>query len=330
MNFSPLVSIILPMKNAEKWVYQTIDSIQKQTILDWELIVIDDHSTDSSYELVSKIKQLDSRVNLLKNSGFGIIPALQRGLNEAKGLFLTRIDADDLMPSNRLKAMVDFLDSQPNKTIVTGNVNYFSEIPISEGYLKYEKWLNDRVQFNDFYKHIYRECIVASPNWMGRVEDFKKYQLFDKLRYPEDYDLCFHWQENNFLIKGIDEVTLLWREHPERTSRNSGNYQQPAFFKMKLEWFLKNHTTDSSIGIIGFGSKGKICATYFHESKQAFSLYDLEFKRFQSPFLNKKILDPNLIDDELVLIARFPENTTAIQNFVESKGYEIGINAFWV
>lgn len=317
------------MKNASKWVAQTLESIKKQTYKNWEVIVIDDHSEDDSYSIVHHFALNDNRIHVFKNESVGIIPALNQALKLAKGEFLSRMDADDIMPANRLFLMVNKLQQLPKKAIVTGKVNYFSEETVSEGYQKYEKWLNNRVKQDDFYQHIFRECIVASPNWMGRTQAFLNYHLLENLSYPEDYDLCFHWKKNGFTIHSIDEVTLLWREHPLRTSRNSERYQQEAFFQLKLKWFRHFFPYPTSVGIVGMGAKGKLCAADFQNHNFPFKLYDLNYEN-KPPLAEKKILSPEKINDELLLIARYPENLTAIQTFIEKRGYTIGINAFWV
>lgn len=326
----PAVSILTPLKNASAWIQETIESIQHQSLQDWELIIIDDHSEDNSFAIVSGMCAHDNRIRIFRNEGKGIISALNQGLSEAKGTYITRMDADDLMPENRLQRMVDAFKDLPEKTVVTGKVRYFSEHPVSEGYLKYENWLNERVERNDFYDHIFRECIVASPNWMGRIAEFNTYRLFEALNYPEDYDLCFRWMKNGFGIHPIHETTLLWREHPERTSRNSAHYQQRSFFTLKLNWLMHFYPAPASVGIIGTGTKGKLCAELLRKAHCPFNLYDLNFHKYSTPLFGRTVLSPEKINDEIVLIARYPEVIEEIQTFVEEKGYEIGKNAFWV
>lgn len=327
---SSRVSIIMPLKNASQWVEETIQSILKQTHEDWELIVVDDHSEDHSIEIVSNYVHQDNRIQLFKNASKGIIPALQLAFEKASGTYITRMDADDIMPVNRLKLMVEQLQNLPDKAIVTGKVKYFSDTAVSPGYLKYEQWLNERVEQQDFYKHIYRECIVASPNWMGRTDEFRQDDLFTQLVYPEDYDLCFRWNQLNYAIYGIDEVTLLWREHPLRTSRNSIIYQQKSFFELKLNWFIEQFSTAKSIGIVGLGQKGKLCAQQLNNSNVLFNLYDLNPEKYVQNEWNKVVQSPNNLTDEIILIARYPEDLSAITQYIENQGYEIGKNAFWV
>lgn len=327
---NPVVSIILPMKNAVAWVAETIESIQKQTLEEWELVVVDDHSEDDSYISVAHIAETDKRIRIFHNHGHGIIPALEQAFYEVRGTYITRMDADDIMPAYRLKRMVYTLGSLPETAIITGKVRYFSAESVSEGYQKYENWLNERVTRADFYDHIYRECIVASPNWMGRTEEFKKYGLLGNLSYPEDYDLCFQWMHHGFKIYGLDEVTLFWREHPLRTSRNSENYQQRAFFGLKLNWLIRKFPNVSSIGIVGMGIKGKLCAEILMNAGHVFNIYDLHHEKHTTPLFEHTVLSPDMIHDPVVLIARYPENLDEIRLFIEQKGYQIGKDAFWV
>ena len=176
------ISILLPFRNAAPWIKETIDSILLQSHQDWELLCINDHSEDETEDLIRKFN--DSRIRLVQNSGMGIIPALQTGLSSATGEFLTRMDADDLMPENKLRLLLS--KASKDRFVVTGKVQYFSEDKVSEGYKKYESWLNLRIENNDHFDHIYRECVIASPNWLVSTEIIRKDRIFEQLNYPED------------------------------------------------------------------------------------------------------------------------------------------------
>ena len=326
----PLVSIIMPLKNAEKWITETVLSIQDQSYEHWELLIINDQSEDSSIEIIEKMMQLDQRIQLIENSSSGIIPALQLGLKHSTGDFITRMDADDRMAENRLQIMVDALISSDSKSIVTGKVEYFSENEVSEGYLKYQDWLNDRIHFQDHFQHIYRECVVASPNWMARRNELLEDHVFTNLHYPEDYDMCFRWMQLGYTIKSISETTLLWREHPERTSRNSKIYDQQSFFELKVSWFMNNYPHISSVGIVGIGQKGKLLAQLFEKAKFHFQLYDLNASNMNQKIEGKTVQPTSTINDEILLIARYPKDLAVVQSYIENLGYRFGENAFWV
>lgn len=319
----------MPAKNAEKWINATIDSILNQSHTDWELICIDDYSTDSTFEILKQLAVNKSQIKVLKNQGSGIIPAMQLGINNATGDFISRMDADDIMPRGRLEQMVEKLNTSPNKSIVTGKVQYFSDEEISEGYLNYQSWLNERVDNADHWNHIYRECIIASPNWLTRKADLINDRIFNQLEYPEDYSMCFLWKQNDYQVQSIPYTTLEWREHPERTSRNSSTYDQESFFNLKINWFNINHK-EGSIAVLGAGKKGKLVINKLKEFKREIKWYDLKHEQYNSPIEDIYINNYHEINEDLLLIAIYPKQQIELLSFLRSKGYEIGVNAWFL
>lgn len=254
------VSIIMPVKNVANYIADSIESIQKQSFNDWELIIINDRSTDETPNIIKGLQQRDPRIQVFLNQGKGIIPALKLALDKTQGKYITRFDGDDLMPEGRLEAMVSELDRAPDKTIATGKVKYFSAQPISPGYQKYEAWLNTRIDQADHWKWIYRECVIASPNWMMTRKELVETHVFDAMTYPEDYYLVLHWYTLGFQVRCLQTVTLLWREHPMRTSRNSDHYNQEHFFRLKIKHFIEHELQGSELVLWGTESKGKLTA----------------------------------------------------------------------
>ena len=97
-----LISILIPFKNTESYLVECLDSIVNQTYTNWELLIVDDGSTDTSYQIVQNYAIKDARIHLLSNGGSGIIEALRTGYKQAKGRFVTRMDSDDVMALNKL------------------------------------------------------------------------------------------------------------------------------------------------------------------------------------------------------------------------------------
>jgi glycosyltransferase involved in cell wall biosynthesis len=271
----PDVSILMPLKNAEKYIEQCIDSIQCQSMINWELLIIDDGSTDKSLRILDGIEEKDLRVKVLNNPGEGIISALNYGFERSSGKCISRMDADDIMPKNKLKILYNQLSLREN-VVVTGKVRYFSDKKVSDGYLRYENWLNSVVEENAFKENLYRECVVASPNWMVHRKCFENDISFGSLSYPEDYDLVFEWFERGYTYESVNQITHLWREHDERTSRHSHHYQQPSFFRLKTARFIEHFKDDiNGVQLIGKGEKGKLIAAILREHNINFNWYDL-------------------------------------------------------
>jgi glycosyltransferase involved in cell wall biosynthesis len=116
----PKVSVIMPIYNAEKYVKETIDGILNQTFEDFELLLINDHPTDKTMEIVKDIK--DSRIRIIENErNRGIAYSRNRGLEEARGQYIALMDDDDLTDRERLKLEVDFLDSHLDIGVIGGS-----------------------------------------------------------------------------------------------------------------------------------------------------------------------------------------------------------------
>lgn len=261
LNSAPKVSILTPFKNTEKYISECLDSILDQGFSNWELIIIDDHSTDKSKEIVHSYSNKEKRIKLFTNIGKGIIPALQLAYSKATGDLITRMDSDDIMTPNKLEWMVNALKKNGKGYLAVGQVNYFSSKGISDGYDRYEKWLNTLTLEGRNYEEIYKECVIPSPCWMAYREDFEKCDAFYPNRYPEDYDLTFRFYEYDLKVIPCNEILHLWRDYPTRTSRTHEHYAQNYFLDIKLHYFLKlNFDKDRPLSIWGAGFKGKYLA----------------------------------------------------------------------
>jgi glycosyltransferase involved in cell wall biosynthesis len=115
----PVVSVIMPTYNAEKYLHEAVDSILSQTFSDFEFIVIDDGSTDTSGIMLSEYARKDARIRVYRQpSNQGIVAALNRGLALAQGKYIARMDADDISLPDRLKKQVAFMDTHPDIGVV--------------------------------------------------------------------------------------------------------------------------------------------------------------------------------------------------------------------
>jgi cellulose synthase/poly-beta-1,6-N-acetylglucosamine synthase-like glycosyltransferase len=113
MGDAPEVSVVMPARNAERQIDDAIRSVQAQTFLSLELVVIDDHSTDGTAALVQRHAASDSRIRLVRGPGRGVSAARNVGLAHARGRWIGMLDADDIACPNRLEMQVRFLEADP-------------------------------------------------------------------------------------------------------------------------------------------------------------------------------------------------------------------------
>jgi len=258
---SSLVSILIPFKNTEIYLSDCLDSIINQTYGHWEVLIVDDHSTDFSYQLVEQYVLKDKRIKLFKNKGQGIIDALKLAFSNSQGTFITRMDSDDIMHPDKLKIMTTNLTAYGRKHVAVGLVKYFSETGIQEGYKTYEDWLNKLTRAGNNYTEIYKECVIPSPCWMLYRDDLIACGAFNHNRYPEDYDLTFRFYKHQIKCISCDTVLHFWRDYSTRTSRTHVHYAQNHFTALKIHFFLDiDYNKTKTLTIWGAGTKGKIIA----------------------------------------------------------------------
>ncbi len=254
----PLISILMPFRNTESFLGECLRSVCEQTEPGWELLAVDDRSEDRSRELVHEASRRDPRIKLLDNRGAGIIPALRTAYASSRGRFITRMDSDDVMAPRRLAVMAGQLEAHGAGHLALGQVRYFSDHGISEGYARYEAWLNGLTATGSNFSEIYKECVVPSPCWMAFRSDLQACGAFDPDRYPEDYDLCFRFYEGGLKCLPSDQLLHHWRDYQARTSRNSEHYAQNYFLEIKTHYFLKlDRQPHRPLVIWGAGFKGK-------------------------------------------------------------------------
>ncbi|MEO9533349.1 MAG: glycosyltransferase family 2 protein [Crocinitomicaceae bacterium] len=321
------VSILMPVKNASPFLKECVTSIINQSYVNWELLAVDDASEDDSLKMLQDFASIDHRIKVFSNSGKGIISALSTAFSESNGEFIHRMDADDVMPNEKLDILVTLLKGK-KRTVVTGRVQYFSDAKVSDGYTDYQNWING---ISDYSAEVYRECTIASPNWLVSRQCFIEDISIQELDYPEDYDLVLKWYALGYTFLKTDEITHFWREHPDRTSRNSDIYQQESFFRLKLKHFIKNELDSSEpIQLIGANSKGKLAASILSGLDQPFEWFDYNKRRVAS---NNVVKDLKELRPEIKsLLANWPkepQKQQEIEQFMSIKGFVKGKN-YWI
>lgn len=234
----PLVSIILPIHNVELYIKDCLDSIFKQTWENFELIIIDDGSTDNSQLVIKRYN--DERLKYVKNEvNKGIVFSLNKGISLAKGKYIARIDGDDMMHKIRLEKQVQYLEMHPNIVIV-GSWHYvindsneiigLKEYPVHDQEIKLLKF------FMNPFSH---------PSLMMRKDIFKKNVYSDKFSYCEDYEL---WMKisDQFHVANIPECLTFFRVHGVNSDNEYLKKQKEATLEL-LSSTLNEYGLDHSM-----------------------------------------------------------------------------------
>lgn len=153
-NDIPIISVIMSAYNAESIIADAIESILEQTFKNYELILIDDGSTDKTLEIIEEFARNEKRIKIISHKNRGLTRSLNRGLQEAKGKYIARQDADDYAYPQRLEQQIELMENNPDIVLCGSNCdNEFSDGTISEWGYKTEESLKNSLSYKTPFAH---------------------------------------------------------------------------------------------------------------------------------------------------------------------------------
>jgi GT2 family glycosyltransferase len=219
---TPRVTVLMAVHNGEPYVRESLQSVLDQTFSDFELLVVDDASTDATVEIVTGLA--DDRIRILRNdSNLGQVPSLNRGLPEARGEYVARLDADDACLPTRLARQVEILDAQPR----VGLVGTWMDAVDERGRLlgRLQKTLEDYVDF--LYHTLIMRVYVSHPSAMYRRDPVLALGGYDEATGPaEDKDLWRKLALERFEARIVPEPLVRYRLHDHQLSQTQADYQR--------------------------------------------------------------------------------------------------------
>ncbi|RLC97505.1 MAG: glycosyltransferase family 2 protein, partial [Chloroflexi bacterium] len=159
----PDISVLLPCYNASETLEETLISLQKQTYPDFEVICVDDGSTDDTTDLLKDWCRDDPRFINIHIDHSGVIEAANTGLSFCRGEIVVRMDADDRCHPDRIKLQREYLLKNPEVAVVGSLVKGFPAEQIGEGFQLYYDWLNSLISHEDITREIFVESPIANP-----------------------------------------------------------------------------------------------------------------------------------------------------------------------
>lgn len=254
----PLVSIILPAYNSAKYLSLTIESLLNQTYTNFELLIIDDGSTDNTSQIIDSYK--DSRIKHIKNDGNkGLIYTLNKGIELANGEFIARIDADDICLPKRLEKQVQFLEENKNIALVATQIQTIDEHGNNSG-----NWPLDiqKTTTTSIKKRMAWENCIAHPSIMFRAAIIKNYRYSIHQKNTEDYALWLELLADGFLIAKIPEQLLLYRVHTQSITVSFHRKRNSFFINFNTKGkFLQGRLSRLKFGIF----ETKVFITMLHD-----------------------------------------------------------------
>jgi glycosyltransferase involved in cell wall biosynthesis len=228
----PLVTVLLPVHNGADYILSSVESILQQTFTDFEFLIIDDGSTDSTREIVSAIKDL--RINLIVNEkNLGLIASLNKGISLAKGKYIARMDADDFALPDRLKRQTQIMESDSGMAVLATQIELINEDGDVTGKWSTDSETNSEAEIRSM---MMRTNCIAHPSVMMRTEVAKHYLYKENQKGAEDWDLWMRILADGKRIAKIPDVLLKYRVHPASTMSVSKANETLEKRLMRVKW----------------------------------------------------------------------------------------------
>lgn len=254
---NPSTTILLPAYQAEATLGAAIASTLAQTDPDLEVVVVDDGSTDRTAAIAR-----EHGVRLVSIPHGGIVAALQAGLAVARGRFIARMDADDVMRPRRIATQRAMLERDPRLGLASCLVAHPAPAGgATEGYARYVDWLNGVVEPEAIALNRFVESPLAHPSVMFRRELLERHGGYRDGDFPEDYELWLRWLEAGVRMAKAPEVLLDWHDLPGRLSRTHPRYAVDAFYRVKAgylaRWLARHNPRHPEVVVWGSGKTSR-------------------------------------------------------------------------
>lgn len=232
----PAVSVVLPFRNADRFLDEALASVAGQTFKEFEAVLVNDDSDDASLAIAKDWCRRDPRFRLIHSCGSGLVDALNSGLEHSRGDWIARMDADDISLPERLEKQLNLALSMGPETVVSCQVESFPDDVVTDGYRMYEKWLNHLIEPEEIKKNLFVESPVPHPTAFYHREGILAAGGYLERELPEDYELWLRLWSRGFRFSRVPEVLLRWRDHPDRLSRTSSSYSLTSFYRLKAKY----------------------------------------------------------------------------------------------
>jgi glycosyltransferase involved in cell wall biosynthesis len=231
----PLVSVLLPVRDAATTLVRCLESLEAQTLRDHEIVAVDDGSSDDSGRILDAWALRDGRLRVRHTPPRGLVAALNSAADEARGPVLARMDADDVSAPQRLAAQYARLREGPRVDILGSRVAWKgAEGGSTAGMQAYVDWQNTLLDHREIVRDLWVESPLVHPSVMFEAPVLAALGGYREFDGPEDYDLWLRAERAGYRLSKHEDTLLEWWDTPARLTRVCARYAAPRLLALKL------------------------------------------------------------------------------------------------
>jgi glycosyltransferase involved in cell wall biosynthesis len=251
----PELSVLLPVRDAGPYLEPSLGSLWRQSFSDFEVVAVDDGSSDGSGEALERAASREPRLRVLRQPPHGLPAALNLALAHARGSLVARHDADDLSYRRRFELQVAFLKADPRTDVVGSRLRLFPATRIGAGMRRWATWHNGLLTHQAMAREMLIDSPLAHGTAMMRRSRLERVGGWAEHDWPEDLDLWLRLLESSARFAKLPRVLYAWRRHPGSATLCQPRYGRERFDALRLEVLCRGLLNGARrVTLVGVGS----------------------------------------------------------------------------
>jgi len=328
--------VLLPVRDAGPHLDACFASLERQTLSDFEVVAVDDGSSDGSSDRLDSWASARPWLRVLHQRPAGLVSSLNRGLAACRGPLVARMDADDICHPRRLELQTALLAAHPEVGVVSCLVRHYPRAALGEGAVRYEAWLNGLRSHEQMARERFVESPLAHPSATVRRDMLVAAGGYRDCGWPEDYDLWLRLFEEGVRFAKVERPLHFWREHGARLTRRDARYSTDAFLRCKARHLALGPLSGGRPAVVwGAGRTGRSLARLLLDGGAEITAFiDIDPRKIGGVARGRPVLAPAalpgvLAGDAVVLAA---VASRGARGLIRSRLVELGLaegEGFW-